>query len=176
MGEIKLDVKPSWPCFNPSVAADGDAFRMIVRTANYQIERGVLHSDGILQNVNYLLALDRDLGVTSIEPIVDRTRRPAALPLPGAGVRGLPADQVRRSLVRDGDGERAEPDGAARGRAARASTGADIVAVQPLQGPRRGRHEKNWMPFVADNSLAVVYSCGPTVVLRCDTESGAMVP
>ena len=27
---------------------------MIVRTANYAIERGVLHAEGVLHNINYM--------------------------------------------------------------------------------------------------------------------------
>ncbi|MGZ4384879.1 MAG: tetratricopeptide repeat-containing glycosyltransferase [Gaiellaceae bacterium] len=175
MGEIKLDVKPSWPCFNPSVAADGDAFRMIVRTANYQIERGVLHSDGILQNVNYLLALDRDLGVTSIEPIVDRSE---GLRRYHSQVQGY---EDCRLIEFDGrwyaTATVSELNPTERREVALLELdGPDIVAVHPLRSPRRGRHEKNWMPFVAHDSLAVVYSCGPTVVLRCDPASGNVEP
>jgi hypothetical protein len=45
-----------------------------------------------------------------------------------------------------------------------------------LASPNPDRHEKNWMPFVVDGRLLVVYSCGPTVVLHCDVESGQMLP
>jgi len=48
-------------------------FRMIVRTANYAIERGVLHAEGILHNINYMVGLDHGLSVTSVDPIVDRS-------------------------------------------------------------------------------------------------------
>ena len=86
IGEIKLDVRPAWPCFNPSIARDGDGFRMIVRTANYEIERGVRHAEGILQNINYLVELDAALAVTNIKPIVDRSPEHPALPVPRPGL------------------------------------------------------------------------------------------
>jgi predicted GH43/DUF377 family glycosyl hydrolase len=34
------------------------------------------------------------------------------------------------------------------------------------------RHEKNWMPFMMDGALHLLYSCSPTIVLRCDPRSG----
>ena len=171
IGEIKLDVKPSWPCFNPSVAADGDAFRMIVRTANYQIERGVLHSDGILQNLNYLLSLDGDLGVTSIEPIVDRSEGVRRFHSQVQGYEDCRLIEFEGRWYATATVSELNPS-ERREIALLELDGPDIVAVQPLVGPKRGRHEKNWMPFVADDSLAVVYTCGPTVVLRCDPASG----
>ncbi len=167
IGEIKIDVKPAWPCFNPSIAADGDGFRMIVRTANYQIERGVLHADGILLNVNYLLELDRDLRVTAIEPIADRSR----------GLRRFPS-QVQgyedcRLIEHDGrwyaSATVCDLNAAERREIALLELdGADIVSVTRLPGPERGRHEKNWMPFVHGGALSFLYTSGPTVVLEWD--------
>ncbi len=170
IGEIKIDVKPAWPCFNPSIAVDGDGYRMIVRTANYQIERGVLHRDGILLNVNYLLELDRDLSVTAIAPIVDRAR----------GLRRHPS-QVQgfedcRLINHDGrwfasatvcdlnPAERREI-------ALLELEGPNVSSVVRLHGPERGRHEKNWMPFVHGGALSFLYTSGPTVVLEWDAST-----
>ena len=52
--------------------------------------------------------------------------------------------------------------------------GPRIAAVCVLSGPDPSRHEKNWMPFVRDGRLHLVYSCGPTVVYECDAASGAL--
>jgi len=74
IGEIRLDVKPAWPTFNPSIAPDGEGFRMIVRTANYAIERGVLHAEGVLHNINYVVSLGADLAATDVQAISDCSR------------------------------------------------------------------------------------------------------
>jgi predicted GH43/DUF377 family glycosyl hydrolase len=172
IGEIAIDVRPRWPAFNPSIAADGDGFRMIVRTANYQIERGVLHEDGILHNINYLLRLDADLSVEAIEPIVDR----APTPRYPASVRGF--EDLRLFSA----------DGAWFASATACELGIgdwrqiallhlqdnEIVAVNPLPRPHRHRHEKNWMPLVVEDRLHFVYSCAPTVVLACDPRTAAV--
>ena len=146
---------------------------MIVRTANYEIERGVLHSDGVLQNLNYLVQLDADLAVTAIEPIIDRS----------VGVRRYDArvqgyEDCRLVSVADrwyatatvcdlNPVERREI-------ALLELDGAEIRSVRALEGPVPGRHEKNWMPVTVDGALHVVYSCGPTVVFRCDPGSGSL--
>ncbi len=174
IGEIKLDVKPAWPAFNPSIAADGeDGFSMIVRTANYQIERGVLHAEGVLHNINYLVSLDAGLGVREIEPIVDRAERP---PVHDSQIAGY---EDCRLLELDGrwyaSATACDMNPVDRREIALLSfDGASIVRAQPLAGPDPSRHEKNWMPFVLDGELHFLYSCSPAIVLRCDVRTGAM--
>ncbi|MFM9108752.1 MAG: glycosyltransferase family 25 protein, partial [Chloroflexota bacterium] len=53
------------------------------------------------------------------------------------------------------------------------------LAAGRLTNPRwlsdmPGSVEKNWMPAVSGDDLWFVYSCGPTVVLRCDPETGQL--
>ncbi len=171
IGEIKIDVKPAWPSFNPSIANDGDGFRMIVRTANYAIERGVLHEEGVLQNINYMLRLDGDLGVEEIEPIVDRS---AGLRRYRSRIQGY---EDCRLFAVDGrwhaTATACELNAVERREIALLSfDGAEITAVTRLRGPKRGRHEKNWMPLLVDGSPHLLYSCAPTRLLRCDLGSG----
>src|SRR5207248_150655 len=149
--------------FNPSIARDGDGYRMVVRTANYQIEHGVLHKDGILQNVNYLVTLDAGLTVVAVEPIVDRS---AGMRFPSQ-VQGF--EDWR--LLEVGGTWYATATSCELNRAERREIalltldGATIVEAKALAGPDPARHEKNWMPFAIGDDLHVVYSCGPTVVL-----------
>jgi predicted GH43/DUF377 family glycosyl hydrolase len=174
IGEIKLDVKPAWPAFNPSIAREREqGFRMIVRTANYAIERGVLHAEGVLHNINYLVALDDSLAVTQIEPLIDRAERPAVHASQISGYEDcrlieLDGHWYATATVCDMNPvERREI-------ALLSFDGAEIVRAQPLAGPDPERHEKNWMPFVRDGALHFLYSCSPTIVLRCDVRSGAL--
>lgn len=172
IGEVKLDVTPDWPAFNPSIAPDGDGFRLVVRTANYFISAGVVHEEGVLHNINYLVTLDADLAVTAIEPIVDP---------PGGGPRRYPSRiqgyEDMRLFELDGEWyasatvcdlnpvERREM-------ALLRFDGARISRVTKLLGPDERRHEKNWMPFVRGDQLAFVYSSRPTLVLEADAASG----
>jgi predicted GH43/DUF377 family glycosyl hydrolase/tetratricopeptide (TPR) repeat protein len=173
VGEIELEVSPAWPSFNPSIAADGDGFRMIVRTSNYEIDRGVLHADGILQNINYLVGLDADLTVTSIEPIVDRAARVKRYHSQVQGYEDCRLVEVGGRWYATATACELNPT-ERREIALLTLDGADITAVKPLAGPESGRHEKNWMPLALADQLHLVYSCAPTVLLRCDVEEGAV--
>lgn len=171
LGEIKIDVKPAWPEFNPSIAPAGDGFRMIVRTANYAIERGVLHDDGVLLNVNYLVTLSGDLSVETIEPIVDRSSGAERYPSRVQGYEDCRLFEAEgrwyasATVCELNPSERREI-------ALLALDGAQISSVRRLAGPDPHRHEKNWMPLVVGPALHFVYSCGPTRVLRCEPLSG----
>ena len=172
IGEVHLDARPAWPAFNPSIAATphGDGLRMIVRTANYQIERGVLHRDGVLHNVNYLLELDEDLAVVGLEQVRDRSEARGRFPSQIQGYEDCRLFSLRdRWYATATVCDRNPID--RREIALLTFEGADIVDARVLSGPGRKRHEKNWMPFVASGELALLYTCGPTVVLDCDPDS-----
>ena len=170
IGELKLDVRPSWPTFNPSIAPNGDGFHLIARTANYRINDGVVHDDGILRNINYLVHIDEHLGVSGIEPIEDHAdaiRYPSQV----QGYEDCRLIQVDGQWLASATACELNPI-ERREIVLLTIDGAAITDLRPLDGPHPGRHEKNWMPFVLDNALHFVYRCSPTVVLRCDHTTG----
>ena len=127
----------------------------------------MLHREGILHNINYLVRLDSDLAVTGVEPIVDRSSAPR---LPKAEIRGY---EDCRLIELDGDwyatATACDLNPVARREMVLLHLdGPQATSAQRLEGPLPGRHEKNWMPFVIDGALHVLYTCGPTIVLRCD--------
>jgi glycosyltransferase involved in cell wall biosynthesis/predicted GH43/DUF377 family glycosyl hydrolase len=170
IGEIQIDVRPRWPPFNPSIARAGDGFRMVVRTANYAIERGVLHEEGIQQNLNYVLELDSGLGVRSIEPLVDRSQ-PQRFPSRVQGPEDCRLFEIdgrwfATATVCDLNPVERREIGLL------SLDGYDVAETLVLAGPNPGRHEKNWMPFLRDGRVLAVYSCSPTVVLALDLATG----
>ncbi len=171
IGEIKLRVKPDWPCFNPSIANDGDGFRMVVRTANYRIEKGVLHPEGILHNINYLVGLDSSLAVTRVEPIVDRSTGPHRYHALIEGYEDCRLIECSEQWYATATVCELNPIDR-REIALLSLAGPEIASVRRLAGPHPGRHEKNWMPFLVDGAFHLLYSSGPTVVLRCDPATG----
>jgi hypothetical protein len=174
-GEIRLDVEPAWPQFNPTIAATEQGFRMIVRTASYDIRDGRYHLlDGDrIQTVNYLVDLDSELGVARVRPLKDLDAGPPRrdgeilgfedcrlVEFEGrwwatATVRDRSADQRAQIALLGLDGRR-------------------IESVRILDAERGAEHEKNWMPFRADAGLHVVYSVDPTVVYRLEPQTGAL--
>jgi predicted GH43/DUF377 family glycosyl hydrolase len=127
----------------------------------------------VLLNINYMLELDWDLAVRRIEPIVDRTTGPTRYRSQIQGYEDCRlfeagARWYATATVCDlNPVERREI-------ALLEFAGADIVAVRGLAGPHAERHEKNWMPFQRLGTPHLLYSCGPTIVLRCDPERGAV--
>ncbi|MEA2168611.1 MAG: hypothetical protein QOF76_1911 [Solirubrobacteraceae bacterium] len=174
IGEIKIDVTPEWPAFNPSIVADGDGFRMVVRTANYFLRSGIAHQEGILHNLNYLVRLNAALAVETIEPIVDvSTDGPRRYRSQIHGYEDIRLFEVAGEWY----GSATVCDFNPRERreiALLRFAGADIVSVSGLPGPDPTRHEKNWMPLVRGDQLCFVYSCRPTVVLGCDPATGRL--
>jgi glycosyltransferase involved in cell wall biosynthesis/predicted GH43/DUF377 family glycosyl hydrolase len=176
-GEIQLDVDPPWPQFNPSVAQDGDGFRMIVRTANYRIDLDggydILGGDGIVRTLNYLLRLDGSLRISSIAGLEDRAVGPPAFPTWVQGWEDLRLFQVGARWFATANTRDRNPEGRAEV-ALLELDGSRILRARILDGPEPGRHEKNWMPFVNDSRLYLLYSTGPTVVYECDPESASL--
>jgi tetratricopeptide (TPR) repeat protein/predicted GH43/DUF377 family glycosyl hydrolase len=178
IGEIRLEVEPAWPQFNPTIAADGDGFRLIVRTANYVLENGhyrFLDNSRAIRTLNYLVDLDRSLAVADVGPLVDSAPEPRVAAaevqghedcrLVGAGGRWFASATVRD---RNGDGLCEI--------ALLTLEGNEISSSRVLAGPTPGRHEKNWMPFVDADCLHFLYRCAPTIVLRCDRDGATVAP
>ena len=170
IGELKLDVRPKWPVFNPSIACDGDRFRLIARTANYRIGGGVVHEDGLLRNNNYLVQVDEQLAVSGIEPLEDHTDlvrySSSVLGYEDCRLFEVGGEWFASATVCELNPiERREI-------ALLSLEDAAITHLKALEGPHPGRHEKNWMPFVLDGALHFVYSCSPTIILHCDHRTG----
>ncbi len=171
IGEIHLDVRPAWPAFNPSICADGDGFRMIVRTANYRIEEGVAHDDGVLRNINYLLALDGSLAVTDTVGVEERVPDLRTYPSRIHGYEDCRLISIDGRWFASATCCELNPI-ERREIVLLELSGTDVVSVRQLHGPHPGRHEKNWMPFERDGALHFLYSASPTVVLSGDVDSG----
>jgi tetratricopeptide (TPR) repeat protein len=173
---LEVDVSPGWPVFNPSIAAEGDGFRVVLRSANYRISDGryeYLTDDDAIHTINHWVALDRNLMPVSVARIVDRAPGPAAVPV---RVRGY--EDCR--LFRVGQDWKATATVLDRNPVGRCDMallsfdGPQVTDLKILRGPTPRRHEKNWMPFTVDGRLHVLYSCAPTVVLAIDPLNGAV--
>ncbi len=176
--EIQLEVKPDWPQFNPSIAADGDGYRAIVRTASYELaEEGYYRffpETRCALTLNYLARFDSSLELTSLEPITDRSTGPELHDSVVQGYEDMRLVKVAGrwyalATVRDRNPENVCEI------ALLALDGPRIDQLTILPGPTPGRHEKNWMPYAEGGRLRIVYSSGPTVVLDCDPATGVIM-
>ncbi len=176
-GRITLDVSPAWPQFNPTIAADGDGYRVVTRTSNYEYHEGdlrILDGGEDVRTLNYLVRLDPELALVDVRPLVDgSTGGPPLFPSRILGFEDcrlieLDGGWYATATVRDRNPEWLCETVLLR------LDGAEIGEVTLLRGPEPGRHEKNWMPFVRDGRLHFLYWCDPLTVLRCDPATGAI--
>ena len=47
-----------------------------------------------------------------------------------------------------------------------------VEKLVPLKGPETSTCEKNWLPFVKDNTLYTIYGYDPFIILKVDRETG----
>jgi glycosyltransferase involved in cell wall biosynthesis/predicted GH43/DUF377 family glycosyl hydrolase len=174
--EIRLDVSPAWPQFNPTIAQADDGYRLIVRTANYRLRDGryeFLTDEHVIRTVNYLVKLGDDLAVTGIEPLLDGSDGPPHFAASVRGYEDLRLVSVGGRWFASATVRDRNPDE----RCEIALLGLDqatIESVRLLRGPSADRHEKNWMPFIGpEGGLRFLYGCDPTIVLEVDPATGA---
>ena len=174
VAEIRLEVEPAWRQFNPTIACDGDGYRVIVRTANYFLEDGgwgIVDEDGVVRTLNYRVRLGAGLEVQDVAALRDLTDGPPRYPSRIEGYEDCRLFEFRgrwfaTASVRDRNPlQRAQM-------VLLELDDADVVSVRPLTIPWPTTHEKNWMPVALERELRFIYSCAPTVVLRCDPATG----
>jgi hypothetical protein len=185
--QIVLDPAPDWPAFNPSIAS-GDELSMVVRTANYHRSSdgrySVLHDPngtmsagpGVIRTHNFFVRLSPGLDVIDVRPIVDRSGRAEHPTM----VRGLEDCRLVRwqgawwMLATSRD---SEPAGIARvvlGRLEESDDEVAVVEARQLDAPHPDVHEKNWVPWIRDGQLHIVYGWHPLRVFRLTAPTDAV--
>lgn len=181
---LAIDHAPGWSLFNPSVTNDPEG-RLIVniRSSNYVIADDGSYTfqgtedDGIIRTVNLLARLDENLATSVIGQI------PSQPPGPSTRLsRVLGCEDVR--LLAVGNSWKALATVRDRNHYERCDiallslpslNAAEETTLSVIPGPDPARHEKNWMPFVVDGELHVMYLCSPTVVGHLDANSQLVV-
>ncbi len=177
---IELQVRPNWSAFNPSIAADGAGFRVIVRSSNYRYDGSVMaisveDDDRIIRTENYLLTLTADLESLETALVCDDPFRPDPPPFHVSGFEDCRLFQHRGAWWMSATVRDRSPRGTCQ-IAMLLLDGTSIVDICLLSDDD-GNHEKNWMPVTSDGDaeLRFVHSCSPTVILHYD-ESGSVSP
>ena len=178
---IEHQVDPGWSTFNPSIANDpAGGFAMNIRSSNYVMtEEGrydfpTEDGDGTIRTVNHLVRLDADLSIVGCTRL---PMQPDGAPVHGSRVHGC--EDLR--LIAVGDRWAATATVRDRNMFERCDIAmlefdtleaAPEASLRVLPGPDPSRHEKNWMPFVIDGELHLLYLCSPTIVLRPKSSDG----
>lgn len=170
-----LTVPGEWPACNPSIAKDGDGFRVIVRTVNYRLKENgywLCHPPGGAQTINWLLHLDRDLQTLRADRIDDRdviAREPRA----GNGLEDARSFRWRNGWWFSASAVRFMPAGFWSTFDNTYSTicicrlGEDnrVTETHFIESPLRQEKEKNWMPAVDGDALKLIYRISPLQIV-----------
>lgn len=171
---LEVTVERGWSAFNPSLARLPDgSLRGVIRSSNYRMEHGryVIDDGDAIRTANLLVDLGEDGTATNARSIAAPGRRVVTdFPVHGyEDVRLAPAGDELWALatVRDADAG-----GLCRVALLRLADDGRVVDEWFVEGPARGRHEKNWAPFAdayhggdrGGDGLTVVYSWDPLIV------------
>lgn len=172
--DIALATEAPFVPMNPSVALDGDELVAMVRTVDYRIEEFGPHwlPGRVIRTRNHLARLGRDGRVTDAREAIPAPELPPALPL---AIRGF--EDCR--LFRWRGAWRCTATARDRNEATRCEVflltldqRARVVGALRLHGVGDALHQKNWMPAIDGDDLALVYLCDPTTVLALDGDDG----
>jgi GR25 family glycosyltransferase involved in LPS biosynthesis/glycosyltransferase involved in cell wall biosynthesis len=173
IGEIRLSVDPQWPQSVPSIAADGDGFKMLIRTTDDTDDATGVPGQAV-GSIYYEVEMAPDLVPSDVWPIAGEVGK--AGPLGPVATEDI--DDCR--LVRVGSRWFAVASSRSFGSDGQRRVGlltlddGELSDLRVLEGPDAQRDQKNWMPFVLADELYLVYACSPTMVLRCDVDSGLL--
>lgn len=170
---IACRVPAGWSRFNPSIAADADGYRAIVRSSNYTVDKmryTVQDGGQVIRTRNYLALLDGERMLRTAEPIDDCTDPASRSAFPVRGFEDCRLFQFRGSWYATATARDYNPRGICQVVLLRLCDGA-FADPRFLSDAAAGVHEKNWMPLPRPDALLFIYSCRPTAVLRFNDSS-----
>jgi tetratricopeptide (TPR) repeat protein len=166
---------------NPSIQKTKNGYEVICRAVNYtQIGAKIFNTvdtTGIFHTKNFLLNYDKDFRLLKQHEIIENLPRKK---IPAFNIDGLEDCRIFEFKDRfwftcttcdtNPTGDRQ----ISLCRLEKKPTGANIYveALTPLIGTDLSRCEKNWLPFVENDQLLMVYSYDPFVIYRPNLETG----
>jgi predicted GH43/DUF377 family glycosyl hydrolase len=163
--EINIDLEYPYKCMNPSIIKLENEYLMNLRVVNYTHSKGIYSSpDGIIRTRNFLLKLDDDLNIKESNEIIPPTfpRKCNIVGLEDCRIfkynnliyftcstfenHYLNSAQVSLGII-DND---------------------KIVKLNHLKTNFTKTCEKNWLPFVRNDKIEIIYSSEPFTILNYD--------
>lgn len=169
---------------NPSILKTDEGYTVICRTANYLQNGGhflgwldPLDKSETVRTRNFLVKYDKNFNLLSQKEIIEDLKRERIHRIKIEGLEDCRLVALNKDLWFTCTTCDTNPCGTQQISACRLeSTGTDhIIQVDkltPLIGPNLNRCEKNWLPFVKDNALHMVYSFDPFIIYKPNLETG----
>ncbi len=173
--------EPDYSPGNTTIGRTDDGYLIVARLVNYDQQGAVWFvardADGRFRSKNAHLVLDRDFQILSSmeidETLLKRIQPSYAENVYVQGIEDLRLTRWRNAWWFTATSCMFDPVGYPRVVLGRLNSSADAVDhLVPLEFDERNDAEKNWLPFVHDDRLLLLYSCDPTIILEPDVGTG----
>lgn len=165
---------------NPTIQKVEDGYLLICRAVNFSQNGGKEYrsrdpADNVIRTRNFLVKMDQNFAVQSQQEIIEDLPRDRVETM----VQGL--EDCRLFLFKDAYWFLASTYDVSPGNVVQIlcqveknpNKGALLVkSLQPLKVPVESRCEKNWLPFVKEDELNVIYSYDPLRIFKVDVTTG----
>lgn len=166
---------------NPSILKTKEGYQVILRSVNYT-QTGAkifttLDVDGIFRTRNFLVSYDPAFNLQTQSEIVEFLPRERAPPCLVDGMEDCRIISFEDSYWFTCNTRDTNPNGMpqitlCKLAEQRARKFIEVERLTPLLGPNPNRCEKNWLPFVKDGAIHVIYSYDPFIIYKPDLVSG----
>jgi len=166
---------------NPSIQKIPDGYELICRTVNYTQSGAKIFKtidlNGMFRTRNFLISYDREFNLISQQEIIENLNRPRFRSFNIEGLEDCRIFNLNNASWFTCTTTDTNPLGYHQISLCKIGHEKNSALVQvekliPLKGPDPYRYEKNWLPFIKDNSLLVVYSYDPFIIFKPEIDSG----
>ncbi len=162
---------------NPSIAKTKDGYAVILRAVNFTQERAKsFHTndpDGYFRTRNFLLRYDKDFTLLSSSEILDHSVRERFDPWIVLGLEDCRLFEWNQELWFTASARDTNPNAIPQIALGKIEDG-NITRLTPLEGPDPNRCEKNWLPFIQDQTdLNLIYGYDPFIIYRPNVFTGS---
>lgn len=181
--QVREGMRETYSPLNPSIRKTAEGYRVLCRTVNYIRfgKAGLKVKDPIdktMSTRNFLIDYDTHFNVISQREIVEDFPRAWTFPAKGLEDCRLFSYHNQDWFTCASIGTHPRKIGQSLCKLAEDAPGSSIKVERliPLKGPNDDRVEKNWLPFVIENELFVIYSYDPLIIYKIDPDTGATEP
>ncbi len=167
---------------NPTIQKTSDGYDLICRTVNFSQKEGKEYKsrdekDDTIRTRNFFVRYDSELKLLSQKEIIEDLPREKVSWTKVVGLedcRLINLDHNRWFLATTYD-THAGTIGQSLCKLASQSSDKliDVETLLPIQGPHPTGVEKNWLPFVKDNELYILYGYDPFIIYKLNKNNGA---
>lgn len=178
---LRKDSNQKYRPMNPSIQKTKDGYTMIVRTVNFQQKDGQYdliepEEPKIIRTKNFLVQLDRTFKILSQQEITENLPRQRFNSW-AEGVDDCRLFEWKKSnwftcTSYDTNSQNTSTICLCKLASEKSGDKIQVEKFVPLKGPDPKRCEKNWMPFIKDNKLHVIYLYDPFVIYKPNVETG----